>query len=124
MTNPADADHNPHHRNATLAVPHHEPLNPRGITITCAMCNAARDWLLIHVQPDLIFVRCRCAHEWHEHDLDAADVTATRGDSGEEQEWASFEEMYRSLGFDGLFRYTNLRRYNARPCSRRFPDGT
>ncbi|MFJ1703286.1 hypothetical protein [Kitasatospora sp. NPDC088346] len=56
MTNPADADRNPH-RNVVLAVPHPAPLNPRGITITCAMCNAARDWLLIHVQPDMVFVR-------------------------------------------------------------------
>ncbi|MFJ9523377.1 hypothetical protein ACIRPK_34690 [Kitasatospora sp. NPDC101801] len=101
MTNPAD-------RNATLAVPHPEPLNPRGITITCAACNAARDWLLIHVHPDLVFVRCRCTHEWREHDLEAADVTASCGEDRPEREWESFEEMYRGLGFDGLFRYTYL----------------
>ncbi|WP_051824123.1 hypothetical protein [Kitasatospora aureofaciens] len=95
-------------RTAVLAVPHPAPLNPRGITITCAACHAARDWLLIHVQPDLVFVRCRCAHEWREHDLETAHVTAARGDTADEREWASFEDMYRGLGFDGLFRYTYL----------------
>ncbi|MGW4647199.1 hypothetical protein [Kitasatospora sp. NPDC004289] len=95
MTNPAG-------RNTTLAVPHPGPLNPRGITITCAACSAARDWLLIHVHPDLVFVRCRCTHEWLEHDLEPADVNEARDNSFEEREWASFEEMYRGLGFDGL----------------------
>ncbi|MFD7577291.1 hypothetical protein [Kitasatospora sp. NPDC059817] len=108
MTNPANADHNPQHRPAVLAVPHPEPLNLRGITLTCATCNAARDWLLIHVQPDLVFVRCRCAHEWREHDLETADVTAARGATEDEHVWASFDEMYQGLGFDGLFRLTYL----------------
>ncbi len=97
MTYPADAS-----RNAVLAVPHPDLLNPRGITITCAACNAARDWLLIHVQPDLVFVRCRCTHEWREHDLETADVTTARGDIADEREWESFDEMYRGPGFDGL----------------------
>ncbi|MFF2041908.1 hypothetical protein ACFVVX_15885 [Kitasatospora sp. NPDC058170] len=89
---------------ATLAVPHPGPLNPRGILITCAMCAAERDWLLIHVHPDLVFVRCRCAHEWRERDLEASDVEASRDAGGDEQEWESFEEMYAALGFDGLLR--------------------
>ncbi|MFE6867837.1 hypothetical protein ACFVFS_14875 [Kitasatospora sp. NPDC057692] len=108
MINPANASHNPHQHPATLAVPHPGPLNPRDITITCARCGAARDWLLIHVQPNLVFVRCRCAHEWHEHDLEAADVAAARNDAADEREWDSFEQMYRGLGFDGLFRHTYL----------------
>ncbi|GJF32612.1 hypothetical protein KNE206_53120 [Kitasatospora sp. NE20-6] len=91
---------------ATLAVPHPDPLNPRGTLITCAMCKADRDWLLIHVHPDLVFVRCRCTHEWREYDLDIADVESARSRSGvaEEREWGSFDEMYMGLGFDGLFR--------------------
>ncbi|MFE2725027.1 hypothetical protein [Kitasatospora sp. NPDC059327] len=102
MTNPADAEHDPH-RTEVLAVPHPEPLNPRSTTITCARCDAERDWLLIHVQPDLVFVRCRCTHEWREHDLATAHVTTACGDDGEPlREWESFEEMYRGLGFDGL----------------------
>ncbi|MFG2822637.1 hypothetical protein ACGFX4_24780 [Kitasatospora sp. NPDC048365] len=102
MTNPADPDRDPQHRNIVLAVPHPQPLNPRGITITCTMCNAARDWLLVQVR-NLVFVRCRCTHEWREHDLQTAHVTAARGNDGEPlREWASFDEMYRGLGFDGL----------------------
>ncbi|WP_051838317.1 hypothetical protein [Streptomyces sp. NRRL WC-3742] len=107
MTNSADDHRNSHHP-VVLAVPHPEPLNPRGITITCAACNAARDWLLIHVEPGMVFVRCRCTHEWREHDLETADVTAVRGATANERVWASFDEMYRGLGFDGLFRLTYL----------------
>ncbi len=90
-----------------LAVPHPAALNPRGITITCPNCRAHRDWLLLNVGPQ-VFVRCRCAHEWCEHDLEAVDVTAARGDIEGEREWESFDEMYRGLSFDGLFRYTYL----------------
>ncbi|MFJ5233060.1 hypothetical protein ACIQBJ_24580 [Kitasatospora sp. NPDC088391] len=101
MTNSAD-------RNTTLAIPHPGPLNSCGITITCAACNATRDWLLIHVHPDLVFVRCRCTHEWLEQDLEPTHVNEARDDSSEEREWASFEEMYRGLGFDGIFAGTYL----------------
>ncbi|MFD0259025.1 hypothetical protein ACFVH7_12225 [Kitasatospora indigofera] len=91
----------PDGRPVTLAVPHPEPLNPRGIDITCALCGANRDWLLIQVR-SLVFVRCRCAHEWLERDLEVGHVTEAY--VGEEREWADFDEMYRGLGFDGLFR--------------------
>ncbi|MFC9331329.1 hypothetical protein [Kitasatospora sp. NPDC057015] len=89
-----------------LAVPHPEPLMPRGIVITCAACEANRDWLLIQVGP-LVFVRCRCAHEWQERDLGAGEVDTARTE-GPEREWETFEEMYRGLGYDGLFRMTYL----------------
>ncbi|MEU9074524.1 hypothetical protein AB0D22_07555 [Kitasatospora sp. NPDC048538] len=95
----------------TLAIPHPGPLSPRGMLISCAQCQATRDWLLIQVRPNrsptdpnLVFVRCRCAHEWREPDLEAHHVTEARDDGFEEREWDSFEEMYRGLGFDGLFR--------------------
>ncbi|GAA2266992.1 hypothetical protein GCM10010430_60180 [Kitasatospora cystarginea] len=88
----------------TLAVPHPGPLSPRGMLISCVQCQATRDWLLIHVHPDMVFIRCRCAHEWRERDLEAHHVTEARNDSFEEREWGSFDEMYRGLGFDGLFR--------------------
>ncbi|MGW2542133.1 hypothetical protein ACWC5I_15000 [Kitasatospora sp. NPDC001574] len=92
---------------AVLAVPHPAALRPRGIIITCAVCGASRDWLLIQVG-DLTFVRCRCTHEWQEHDLDADEVDGARSPGGEEKEWANFEELYAGLGFDGLFRGTYL----------------
>ncbi|KQV20900.1 hypothetical protein ASE03_12620 [Kitasatospora sp. Root187] len=92
----------------TLAIPHPGPLSPRGMLIACARCEATRDWLLVHVHPDLVFVRCRCTHEWREPDLEARDVAAARGENFEEREWSSFEEMYRGLGFDGLFHGTYL----------------
>ncbi|WP_457029210.1 hypothetical protein [Kitasatospora sp. P5_F3] len=106
MTNPIPNSPEPIPGQAvTLAVPHPEPLNPRGIVITCTACGATRDWLLIRVR-QLVFVRCRCAHEWHEHDLETEDF----GDaySGPEREWDDFDQMYRGLGFDGLFRGTYL----------------
>ncbi|MFC9331412.1 hypothetical protein [Kitasatospora sp. NPDC057015] len=92
---------------AVLAVPHPAALRPRGIVITCAACGAGRDWLLIQVG-DLVFVRCRCAHEWQEHDLGAGEVDGARIPGGPEREWDSFEHLYAGLGFDGLFRMTYL----------------
>ncbi|MFJ7278256.1 hypothetical protein [Kitasatospora sp. NPDC098663] len=92
----------------TLAVPHPGPLSPRGMLIACAQCHASRDFLLIHVRSrpgsDLVFVRCRCAHEWLEPDLEASQVAEAQGANAEERQWNSFEEMYRGLGFDGTFR--------------------
>ncbi|MFJ4676910.1 hypothetical protein [Kitasatospora sp. NPDC088783] len=87
-----------------LAIPHPAPLTPRGTLITCPTCGAERDWLLIQIGAD-VFVRCRCTMEWKERDLDAEDVAGAR-QPGPETEWASMEEMYRGLGFDGLFAYT------------------
>ncbi|MFF2956999.1 hypothetical protein ACFVVU_37370 [Kitasatospora sp. NPDC057965] len=89
-----------------LAVPHPDPLTPRGIAITCALCGAGRDWLLIQVN-GIVFVRCRCAHEWQEPDLEGGDVDIAHT-NGPEREWTDFDEMYRGLGFDGLFRMTYL----------------
>ncbi|PYC71035.1 hypothetical protein C7C46_27000 [Streptomyces tateyamensis] len=101
MTDHANTEHDLADRPVTRAVPHPEPLNPRGIVITCAACSASRDWLLIQVRT-LVFVRCRCAHEWQAHDLGAGDFDGSY--SGPETEWDSFEQMYRGLGFDGLLR--------------------
>ncbi|MFD7730506.1 hypothetical protein ACFV6F_08990 [Kitasatospora phosalacinea] len=85
---------------AVLAIPHPAPLTPRGILITCPACGAERDWLLIQVGPQ-VFVRCRCTMEWLEHNLDAEEADQAR-QPGPETEWASMEEMYRGLGFDGI----------------------
>ncbi|MFD7645145.1 hypothetical protein ACFV4P_31335 [Kitasatospora sp. NPDC059795] len=90
--------------NVVLAVPHPTPLTPRGTLITCQSCAAERDWLLIQIAP-IVFVRCRCTYEWQEPDLGTEEVADTR-QPGPDREWASMEEMYRGLGFDGLFAYT------------------
>lgn len=71
----------------------------RGITTTCPECDATRDWLLLNVRHQ-VFVRCRCAAEWHEPDL-------TRDDFDEhftapEREWDAFDDAMTGLGFDGL----------------------
>ncbi|SOB89030.1 hypothetical protein [Streptomyces sp. 1331.2] len=81
------------------AVPHPDPLNPLGTTITCPLCNAARDWLLLNVRAH-VFVRCRCAHEWHQPDLtrDYFDQHFT----DPENEWDDFNTAMRALAFDGL----------------------
>ncbi|MFB7672662.1 hypothetical protein ACFC26_14755 [Kitasatospora purpeofusca] len=92
--------------NIVLAVPHPSALHVRGIVVRCAACDAVRDWLLIQVGA-AVFVRCRCTHEWQEHDLGAAEVSEVRL-SGPEREWADWDEMYRGLGFDGLLRMTYL----------------
>ncbi|MFE2345710.1 hypothetical protein [Kitasatospora cineracea] len=102
MADSTAANRDPHH-NVVLAVPHSAPLAPRGIRITCPSCGAERDWLLIQIAP-AVFVRCRCTWEWQERDLGTEEVAAARY-PGPETEWTSMEEMYRGLGFDGLFAY-------------------
>lgn len=101
----ANRERNLPDRTIVRAVPHSHELNPRGITITCDHCGARRDWLLINVRAQ-VFVRCRCAHEWHEPDLETGDFDSAY--SGPEREWDDFDQMYRGLGFDGLFRGTYL----------------
>ncbi|TWF98598.1 hypothetical protein [Kitasatospora viridis] len=82
-----------------FAVPHPAELDPRGTVITCAQCGARRDWLLLAVR-DLVFVRCRCAYEWHEPDLARADFDSHF--TAPERRWESSEDAMRALGFDGL----------------------
>ncbi|BAJ29085.1 MULTISPECIES: hypothetical protein [Kitasatospora] len=101
MTESADPSRD-QHPGLVLAVPHPGPLVLRGAVLACAACGAERDWLLIHVQPELVFVRCRCTHEWREHDLEADHVAAARGEGAGERSWESIEQMYRGLGYDGL----------------------
>jgi hypothetical protein len=80
-------------------VPHPDPLNPRGFLITCTRCHATRDWLLINAAHQ-VFVRCRCAHEWAEPDLDLD--TFNNLFTYVEAAWSSYEEAVRATGFDGL----------------------
>ncbi|MFG2841690.1 hypothetical protein ACGF12_00735 [Kitasatospora sp. NPDC048296] len=87
------------HRFAIRAVPHPAELDARGIPITCPNCRARRDWLLLNVRHQ-VFVRCRCAAEWHEPDLSRAYFDQHFTES--EREWESFGDAMTALGFDGL----------------------
>lgn len=55
-----------------VCVEHPDELRVTGIPVRCPACGARRDWLLVH-HHDHVFIRCRCAHQWHEPDLDTAD---------------------------------------------------
>ncbi|GAA1964005.1 hypothetical protein [Kitasatospora viridis] len=103
-----DYDHDfyspiPDRRQPTIrAVRYPDPLDARGIPITCSRCGARRDWLLLNVR-DQVFVRCRCANEWHEPDLTRAfiDLHFTAPED-EWQRWDDYETGMRALAFDGL----------------------
>ncbi|MFI9269404.1 hypothetical protein ACIGXM_01570 [Kitasatospora sp. NPDC052896] len=102
MTDYEPAFHDPHlesRQPVIRAVPHPDELDARGIPVICPRCRARRDWLLLSVGRQ-VFVRCRCAHEWHEPDLTRAyfDLHFTEP----EHEWASFDEAMTALAFDGL----------------------
>ncbi|WP_225447654.1 hypothetical protein [Streptacidiphilus sp. P02-A3a] len=83
----------------TRSVVHSEELRPRGFLITCAYCDATRDWLLVEVLAK-VYVRCRCTHEWLEPDLDLDAFNDLFGEIT--RVWDSFPEVVTSLGFDGL----------------------
>ncbi|MFJ2578388.1 hypothetical protein [Kitasatospora aureofaciens] len=105
MTDYEPAFHDPHHeshRSVIRAVPHPDELDARGIPITCPTCRARRDWLLLNVRHQ-VFVRCRCAAEWHEPDLTLAyfDQHFTASEQ-EWDEWDDFDTAMRALAFDGL----------------------
>lgn len=98
MTYPSP-DQDPDHRTAIRAVPHPDELDARGIPITCPNCHARRDWLLLNVRQH-VFVRCRCAHEWHEPDLSRDFFD--RNFTAPEHEWDDYSTAMRALAFDGL----------------------
>jgi hypothetical protein len=86
-------------------LPYPWPLVFGGITTICPGCGARRDWLLISIGHE-IQVRCRCAAQWPEPDLNRSDFDALY--SHTERLWSSPEEAARGLGFDGLFAGTHL----------------
>ncbi len=87
------------HQSVIRAVPHPDELDVRGIPITCPNCRAHRDWLLLSVR-EHVFIRCRCANEWHEPDLTRAYFNQHYTEP--DREWDNFEEAMRALGYDGL----------------------
>lgn len=85
---------------------HADPITITGITVMCPKCAARRDWLVICVRRNQIFLRCRCAHEWHEPELTRADFDAMAGEGG--QKYPSLEAVARDTGYDGTLAGTYL----------------
>ena len=56
------------------------PTTHYGITVMCLACGARRDWMVICDVPGRIFIRCRCAHQWHEPELGRADYDRMIGE--------------------------------------------
>ncbi|WP_063729202.1 hypothetical protein [Streptomyces sp. RTd22] len=78
---------------------HSDPIAITGITVMCPHCGARRDWLVICDVLGRIFLRCRCAHQWHEPELTRADFNAMVGEGG--QKYPSLEALARDTGHDG-----------------------
>ncbi|WP_019546678.1 hypothetical protein [Streptomyces sulphureus] len=85
---------------------HADPITITGITVMCAKCSACRDWLVICDRRNQIFLRCRCAHEWHEPELSRADFEAMVGEGG--QKYPSLDAVVRDAGYDGTLAGTYL----------------
>jgi hypothetical protein len=79
---------------------HPEELRPRGFLITCAYCEATRDWLIAEVLGK-VYIRCRCTHEWLEPDLDLDTFNELFGEVN--QIWNNFNEAVTGFGYDGTF---------------------
>ncbi|MFC1417796.1 hypothetical protein [Streptacidiphilus cavernicola] len=94
MTDPADC-----HPAVIRVVPHPDELRAGGATVRCPHCNARRDWLLLNVN-ELVFIRCRCAHEWPEPCLARTDFD--QHFAYPEQYWDDATTAMTALGFDGF----------------------
>ncbi|MFJ8931553.1 hypothetical protein ACIRLA_33720 [Streptomyces sp. NPDC102364] len=80
------------------ATTHPEELRITGIPVTCSHCGARRDWMVI-CDHSTIRIRCRCAHEWVEPELNRADYESMIDAGGRDH--PSLEAAARSLGYDG-----------------------
>lgn len=85
---------------------HSDPITITGITVMCPNCAARRDWMVICDRRNQIFLRCRCAHEWHEPELNRADFEAMTGEGG--QKYPSLDADIRDAGYDGTLASTYL----------------
>ncbi|WP_019359458.1 hypothetical protein [Streptomyces sp. AA1529] len=90
----------------TYTTTHPDPITVTGITVMCAKCGARRDWMVICDRRNQIFLRCRCAHEWHEPELTRADYQAMAGKGG--QKYPSLDAVVRDAGYDGTLAGTYL----------------
>ncbi|WP_030253084.1 hypothetical protein [Streptomyces violens] len=85
---------------------HPDPITITGITVMCPACAARRDWMVICDVPGRVFLRCRCAHQWHEPELTRADFDAMIGDP--DRKYPSLEAAARHTGHDGTLAGTYL----------------
>ncbi|GAA1708309.1 hypothetical protein [Streptomyces yatensis] len=85
---------------------HVDPIAISGITVMCLQCGARRDWMVICDVPGRVFLRCRCAHQWHEPELTRADFDLMIGDPG--QKYPSLDAVARDTGHDGTMAGTYL----------------
>ncbi|MER7582085.1 hypothetical protein [Kitasatospora sp. NPDC097691] len=69
--------------------------------ITCPECRARRDWLLLETRK-MVFVRCRCDHEWREPDVDVE--VFEENFAYPEWSWQDAGDAMVALGFSGEFR--------------------
>ncbi|MGW5017073.1 hypothetical protein [Streptomyces sp. NRRL F-5053] len=90
----------------TQTTTHADPITITGITVMCPKCGARRDWLVICDRRNQIYLRCRCAHEWHEPELTRADFERIAGEGG--QKYPSLEAVVRDTGYDGTLAGTYL----------------
>ncbi|MGK5496710.1 hypothetical protein [Streptomyces sp. URMC 125] len=82
-------------------MPYPMPLLVDGSPRACAQCGADRDWLVLNVGPH-VYLRCRCAHEWHEPALTVAWYEQRCGPT--QEVFSSREDAIASHGFDGMLR--------------------
>lgn len=64
----------------------------------CPNCGARRDWMVI-CDRSIIRIRCRCAHEWVEPELNRADYESMIDAGGRDH--PSLEAAAQSMGYDG-----------------------
>ncbi|MFE0765320.1 hypothetical protein [Streptomyces smyrnaeus] len=78
---------------------HPEPITIAGITVMCPACGARRDWMVICDVPGRLFLRCRCAHQWHEPELTRTDFDAMI--DAPDRKYPTLEAVARDIGYDG-----------------------
>ncbi|WP_327660510.1 MULTISPECIES: hypothetical protein [unclassified Streptomyces] len=80
------------------ATTHPEEIRVTGIPVMCPNCGARRDWMVI-CDRSTIRIRCRCAHEWVEPELNRADYESMIDAGGRDH--PSLEAAAQSMGYDG-----------------------
>ncbi|MFC6067026.1 hypothetical protein [Streptomyces ochraceiscleroticus] len=85
---------------------HPDPITITGITVMCPACAARRDWMVICDVPGRVFLRCRCAHQWHEPELTRADFDAMI--NAPDRKYPSLDAAARDTGYDGTLVGTYL----------------